>query len=153
MATVIPTPNPQPNPYEKKKKKKKKVGHFNTSVIRVLSLPFGALRWWSRDSTVETTFPVPNICMHKRKKKKQNKTNLKCCTVSKWQENNRFLFRIILILAKIWKNTLPKKFFNKFWLIVRQHEYIKHCWNKNWKFLFPDDFSGKQFFHTAKNAN
>ena len=36
----------------------------------------------------------------------------KCCTVSKWRPNNRFLFRVISILSKIWKTTFPKEFFN-----------------------------------------
>ena len=37
--------------------------------------------------------------------------------------NNRFLFRIILI-AKIWKTTFPKEFFNEIWLKLGSHEYI-----------------------------
>ena len=48
----------------------------------------------------------------------------KCCTVSKWRPNNRFLFRVISILAKIWKNTFPKEFFNEIWLKVGEYEYI-----------------------------
>ena len=46
----------------------------------------------------------------------------KCCTVSKWQPNNRFLFCIISILAKIWKTTFPKEFFNEIWLKIGEHE-------------------------------
>ena len=34
----------------------------------------------------------------------------------------RFLFRIIPILAKIWKTTFPKEFFNETWLKVGKHE-------------------------------
>ena len=30
----------------------------------------------------------------------------------------RFLFRVISILAKIWKTTFPKEFFNEIWLKV-----------------------------------
>ena len=48
----------------------------------------------------------------------------KCCTVSKWRPNNRFLFRVILILPKIWKTTFPKDFFSEIWLKVRDYEYI-----------------------------
>ena len=52
------------------------------------------------------------------------KKKWKCCTVSKWRPNNRFLFRIISILVKIWKTTFPKEFFNEIWLKVGEHEYI-----------------------------
>ena len=48
----------------------------------------------------------------------------KCCTVSKWRQNNQFLFRVISILAKLWKTTFPKEFFNEIWLKVGEHEYI-----------------------------
>ena len=37
---------------------------------------------------------------------------LECCTVLKWRPNNRFLFRVIFILAKIWKTTFPKDLSN-----------------------------------------
>ena len=46
------------------------------------------------------------------------------CTVSKWRPNNRFLFRDISILAKIWKTTLPEEFFNEIWLKLGDHEHI-----------------------------
>ena len=52
------------------------------------------------------------------------KKNWKCGTVSKWWPNNQFLFRVISILAKIWKTTFPKEFFNEIWLKVGEHEYI-----------------------------
>ena len=58
------------------------------------------------------------FCTKKKKKK------WKYCTVSKWQPNNRFLFRVISILAKIWKTTFPKEFFNEIWLKVGEHKYI-----------------------------
>ena len=48
----------------------------------------------------------------------------KCCTVSKWRPNNRFLFHDISILAKIWKTTFPKEFFNEILLKVGEYEYI-----------------------------
>ena len=35
-----------------------------------------------------------------------------------------FLFLVILILAKNWKNTFPKEFFNEILLKVGEHEYI-----------------------------
>ena len=60
----------------------------------------------------------------KEKKMQKKKKKIKCCTVSKWQPNNRFLFRVISILAKIWKTTFPKEFFNESWLKVGEHEYI-----------------------------
>ena len=46
------------------------------------------------------------------------------CTVSTGQPNNRFSFRVISILAKIWKTTFPKEFFNEIWLKLGDHEYI-----------------------------
>ena len=52
------------------------------------------------------------------------KKNWKCCTVSKWRPNNWFLFRVISILAKIWKTTFPKEFLNEIWLKVGEHKYI-----------------------------
>ena len=36
----------------------------------------------------------------------------------------QFLFRIISILAKIWKTTFAKEFFNEIWLKIREYEYI-----------------------------
>ena len=49
----------------------------------------------------------------------------KCCTVSKWQPNNLFLFRVISILAKIWKTTFPRKeSLNEILLKVGEYEYI-----------------------------
>ena len=53
-----------------------------------------------------------------------SKNNWKFCTVSRWLSNNWFLFRVILILAKIWKTTFPKEFFNEIWLKVGEHKYI-----------------------------
>ena len=46
------------------------------------------------------------------------------CTVSKWWPNNQISFRVISILAKIWKTTFPKEFFNEIWLKLGDHEYI-----------------------------
>ena len=73
----------------------------------------------------------------KKNKTKQNKN------VSKWRPNTRFLFRVIPIFAKIWKNknkkkiknktkqnknknknTFPKELFNEIWLEVGEYEYI-----------------------------
>ena len=45
-------------------------------------------------------------------------------TVSKWGPNNWFSFRLISILARIWKTTFPKEFFNEIWLKLEDHEYI-----------------------------
>ena len=79
----------------------------------------------------KTTFPlefcneictiyVQDIKNHNSAKKK----NFKCCTVSKWRPNNRFLFRVISILAKFWKTTFPKEleFFNEIWLKEGEYE-------------------------------
>ena len=52
----------------------------------------------------------------------EKKKNWKC-TVLKWRPNDRYQFRIISILAKIWKTTFPKEFFNEIWL-KGEHEYI-----------------------------
>ena len=41
----------------------------------------------------------------------------------KWRPNNRFSIRVISILAKIWKTTFPKEFFNEIWLKLEDHEY------------------------------
>ena len=76
----------------------------------------------------------------------------KCCTVSKWQPNNRFLFRIISILAKIWKHIFPKEFYNEIWLKVGEHEYIyitEITFEKNYSLL---KWRAKQVFDT-NNAN
>ena len=40
----------------------------------------------------------------------------------KMAANNRVLFRVISILAKIWKTTFPKEFFDEIWLQVGEHE-------------------------------
>ena len=62
---------------------------------------------------------APCICMD------YNKSQFwKCCIVSKWRSNNRFLFRVFSILVKIWKTTFPKEFFNEIWLKVLEHKYI-----------------------------
>ena len=62
--------------------------------------------------------------LQQKKKKKKKKKNWKCCTVSKWRPNNRFLICVISILAKILKTTFPNEFFNEIWLKVEEHEYI-----------------------------
>ena len=76
--------------------------------------------------------------------------NWKYCSVSKWRPNNRFLFRIISILAKIWKTTFPKEFFNEIWLKVGEHEYIyitEITFLKNYSVL---KWRPKQFFDIAQ---
>ena len=70
----------------------------------------------------------------------------KCCTVSKWRPNNRFSFCIISILAKIWKTTFPKEFFNEIWLKVGKHEYILRNWNNILKKLFRFKMAAKTMF-------
>ena len=84
-----------------------------------------------RDPSVENHFPtgilqwnLHHMCMDYKKSQFWKKF-LKCCTVSKWRPNNRFLFRpgfrLISILAKIWKTTFPKEFFKKIWLKVGEY--------------------------------
>ena len=91
-------------------------------------------RWCPRGGSgtppEKTTFPPEfsnEICtIYVRDIKNQNsaKTFLKCCIVSKWRPNNRFLFRVISILAKFWKTTFPKDFLNEIWLKEGEYEYI-----------------------------
>ena len=115
-----------------------------------------------RDPTVENHFSsrilqcnLPHICMDYKKlqfcKKKKIK-NWKCCTVSKWRPNNRFLFRVISILAKIWKTAFPKEFFNEIWLKVGEHEYIYITeiafWKKKYSVL---NWRPKQFVLKLRN--
>ena len=76
----------------------------------------------------KTTFP-PEFCneictIYVRAIKNHNsaKKISKCCSVSKWRPNNRFLFRVISILAKFWKTTFPKEFFNEIWLQEGEYE-------------------------------
>ena len=48
-----------------------------------------------------------------------------------------FLALDVLILAKkISKNTFPKEFFNEFWVIVEDYEYIYIIEVKFWNFYF-----------------
>ena len=42
----------------------------------------------------------------------------------KWRPDIRFLSHVILILAKIWKTTFPKVFYNEIWLKVEGHKYF-----------------------------
>ena len=77
----------------------------------------------------------------------------KCCTVLKWRPNNRFLFCVISILAKIWKTTFPGEFFNEIWLKVGEHEYIyitEITFLKNYSIL---KWRPKQFLILRNNAN
>ena len=50
------------------------------------------------------------------------KKKLKHFTVWKWRPNDQFLFRVISILAKFWKTTFPKEFFNEIWLKEGEYE-------------------------------
>ena len=98
--------------------------------------PVGAQGGLHRTPLKKTTFPpefrneiwnLHYVCMDYKKSqfcKKKKKKKWKCCTVSKWQPNNRFFFCVISILAKIWKTTFRKEFVNEIWLKVGEHEYI-----------------------------
>ena len=101
---------------------------LNTEVTKVLLLPLvpkgGGV---PRDPSVEKHFStgilqwnLHRMCMD-YKNSQFWKNFLKCCTVSKWRPKNRFLFRVISILAKIWKTTFPKEFFKEIWLKVGEH--------------------------------
>ena len=82
--------------------------------------------------------------------KKKKKQKWKCCTVLKWRPNNRFLFRIISILAKIWKTFYPKEFFNEIWLKKGEHKYIyitEITFKTNYSIL---KWRPKQFFDIAQ---
>ena len=99
-------------------------------MTNVLLLPLVPKGGGPRDPTVENHFStgilqwnLHHICMGLKNSEFREK-NWKCCTVSKWRPNNRFLFCVILILAKIWKTTFPKEFFYEIWLKVGEHEYI-----------------------------
>ena len=72
---------------------------------------------------------ICTIYVRARKNHNSAKRILKCCTVSKWGPNNRFLFRVISILAKFWKNHFPKGIFQ--WnLAQRRRIWIDlHHWN------------------------
>ena len=91
--------------------------------------PVGAGGGGSMETPEKTTFPLEfcnEICIIYVRAKKKNhnseKKNLKCCTVSKWRPNNRFLFHVISILAKFWKTTCPREFFNEIWLKEGEYE-------------------------------
>ena len=62
-----------------------------------------------------------HICMGYKKITILQK-NSKCCPVLKGRPKNRFLFHVILVLAKICKTTFPKEFFNEIWLKVGEYE-------------------------------
>ena len=85
------------------------------------------------------------------KKSQFRKKIWKCCNVSKWRPNNRFLFRVISILAKIWKTTFPKEFFNEIWLKVGEHEYIYITETTFKKKLFRFKMAAKTFFLILRN--
>ena len=74
----------------------------------------------------------------------------KCCTVLKWRPNNRFLFCVISILAKIWKTTFPGEFFNEIWLKVGEHEYIYITEITFFKTYSILKWRPKQFFDIAQ---
>ena len=100
----------------------------------------------------KTTFP-PEFCneictIYVRAIKNHNsaKKILKFCTVSKWRPNNRFLFRVILILAKYWKTNFPKEIFNEIWLKEGEYEYIYIIEIKFLKKLFRFKMMAKTIF-------
>ena len=82
------------------------------------------------------------------KKSQFCKKKFKCCSVSKWQPNNQFLFRVISILAKFLKKPLSQRNFsmkfgskkenmNKFSLL-KQHFLRSYFVSKWWPKQFFD---------------
>ena len=103
---------------------------YSTTSMLTLKWPrYFHSRWCPRgfmEPPKKTIFP-PKFCneictIYVRTVKNHNSTiNKNCCTVSKWRPNNLFLFRVISILAKIWKTSFPKEFFNEIWLKIGEH--------------------------------
>ena len=61
-----------------------------------------------------------------------------------------FCFRSFRFLAKIWKTTFPKEFFNEIWLKVGEHKYIyitETTFKKNYSVL---KWWPKQIFDIAQ---
>ena len=83
---------------------------------------------WNPLPLKKTSFP-PEFCneictIYVWTMKNHNSAKKENWALSKWRPNNRFLFCVISILAKIWKTTFPKESFNEIWLKVGEHEYI-----------------------------
>ena len=75
----------------------------------------------------------------------KEKTKTKKITVSKWQQNNWFLFCVISILTKILKTTFPKKFLNEIWLITGDYEHINIAKIKIGNFYSSRTLGAKNF--------
>ena len=103
----------------------KYLGHLKVTKVLLLPLvPKGGsmeLPWENHFSTGILQWNLYHICTG-YKKSQFCKKILKCCSVSKWRPNNRLLFRVISILAKFWKTTFPKEFFNEIWLKEGEYE-------------------------------
>ena len=85
-----------------------------------------------------------------KQKQKQNKKTENFVQFHSGDQITDILFRIISILAEIWKNTFPKEIFNETWLKIREHEkiYINEILLKeNYSFL---KWRQKQFFDIAQ---
>ena len=126
-------------------------------MTKVLLLPLVPKGGFHGTPPEKTTFPpefyneiLHHICTG-HKNHNCAKKNLKCCTVSKWRPNNRFLFRIISILAKFWKNPFPKRIFQ--WnLAQRRRIWIDlYYWNKNFKKIIPFQNGGRNNFLILRN--
>ena len=75
-----------------------------------------------------------------KKRKKKEKTNKQTFTASKWRPNNPLSFRVVSILATIWKTTFPKGIFNEIWLIIEDHDYINTAEKKKLEIFIPVGF-------------
>ena len=121
-------------------------------MTKVLLLPLVPKGGFHGTPPEKTTFP-PEFCteictiyVRVIKKSQFCKKKLKCCTVSKWRPNNRFLFHVISILAKFWKKHFSKGIFQ--WnLAQRRRMWIDlHCWNNILKKLFRFKMVAKTIF-------
>ena len=77
--------------------------------------------WENHFPTRILQWNLHHICTG-HKKSQFCKKNWKCCTVSKWRPNNRFLFLFTSILATFWKTTFQREFLNEIWLNEGEYE-------------------------------
>ena len=124
------------------------INTYVTKVLLLLLVPKGVPwnpPWEIQFPTRILHWNLHHICTG-NKKSQFCKKNFKCCTVSKWRPNNRFLFRVISNLAKFWKKQFPKGIFQ--WnLAQRRRIWIDlHCWNNILKKLFCFKMVAKTIF-------
>ena len=101
----------------------------------------------------KTTFPAEYIHTLKKKNIFKQKIPKNDLPFQNGRQNTYISFRGISILAKIWKSTFPKEFFNEIWFIIGEYEYIYNTEIKIDKFYSCASLGAKQFLPTPKNAN